>query len=326
MLSFRSALLLLTVISSYCAHAQYIGSIAHPNGKHMRFENTLIISWVGVSHDPTAKQVKIFDERGRSVVELEVLRLVPEAREVGIYDVSARPGNVIAVAAVYASKEGNKRVRPAASLLTFDFDGRLLSASALKASRQVSLLEVDEESNIWTLTDFADEGDDPATLPMVVEYTSGGLEARKVLTRGMFPFHARANVENAAIGAPSMGYDSGTLWFWLPGSTDLAIVSTNDGTSVLAKTGLPPNAGTEMRPIRVVREPSGNVVGQFYERGSDGASKSSYYSWSTSSESWSKFKPAACDGDRLIGISDHQVYLHLHDDIDRDDVCVFEAK
>jgi hypothetical protein len=82
-----------------------------------------------------------------------------------------------------------------------------------------------------------------------------------------------------------------------------------------------------MRPIRVLREPSGNMLGQFYEIGRDGASKSSYYSWSPSSESWSKFKPGACDGDRLIGVSDRrQVYLHLHDDIDRDDVCVFEAK
>jgi hypothetical protein len=173
MLSFRSALLL-TVISSYCAHAQYVGSIAQPNGKCMRFENTLIISWTLNSDDPTAKQVKIFDERGRSVVELGVLRLMPQARSVSIYDVSARPGNVIAVAAVYASKAGDNRVPPTASLLTFNFDGRLLSASELQASRQVSRLEVDDESKIWTLTDFADEGDDPATLPMLVEYTSEG--------------------------------------------------------------------------------------------------------------------------------------------------------
>jgi hypothetical protein len=247
MLSLRSSAVLLIILSSYCADAQYIGALDHAKGRQLKFENTLIISWLMVSSDdPNAKQVEIFDEFGRSLTKLDVLRLMPEAMRVSIYDVSARPGDVIAVAAVYRSKETDGRVRP--TLLTFDFGGRLLSAIALASSRQIAQLEVDDQSNIWTLTDHVDDGDDPSTLPMVVEYNSHGVEIRKVLTRVMFPLHARRIQESVSTGTVSMGHYSNTLWFWLPGSTDLVTVSTGDGGAVIAKTGLPADAANAVRP------------------------------------------------------------------------------
>jgi hypothetical protein len=327
MLPFRFGALMV-ILASCCAHAQYVGTLDHTKGRQLKLDNTLIISWILKSEDPDAKQVEIFDMLGHSLVEVNVLRLVPEARRVSIYDVSARPGGIIAVAAVYRSKEEGSLVRPAAALLLFGFDGRLLSAFALTSSRQISRLEVDDQSYIWTLADHLDDGDDPSTLPMVVEYTEAGAEARKVLTRAMFPLHVRRIEQSASIGVPSMGHDSDIFWFWLPGSTDLVTVSTRaDDRPMVAKTGLPKSVGMAIRPYHLFRMPSGEVVGQFNEKAENGTSEWSYYAWSPSVGLWAQFKPAMCDGDQLIGVNAHQqVYLHHRAGSDRVDVCTFEAK
>jgi hypothetical protein len=323
MSSLKYAAVLLIVLSSYCVRAQYIGTLGQAQKRQIKFENTVVIAWTITSDDPNAKQVEIFDRFGHSIMSASILRLVPEARDVSIYDVSARPEGIVAIAAVYGNKD--MQVRPAAALLTFDFGGRFLSAFALASSRQISRLEIDEQSNIWTLTHHAGSEDDPSGLPLIVEYTSDGLEVKTVLTRGMFPFHARRIEEGISIGVPSMGHYSDTLWFWLPGSTDLVMISTADGSSVVAKTGLP-NSSAEMHPYDVFRMPSGDILGQFNVKGSSGTLKWAYYTWSPLTESWSQFKPSSCEGDLLIGVdSRQQLYLH-YGQSGRIDICVAGEK
>ncbi|HLW85475.1 MAG TPA: hypothetical protein VKR60_09700 [Candidatus Sulfotelmatobacter sp.] len=322
MTSFRSGLLLLS-LTACLANAQYIGTLDRPIGSNSKFENGLFLSWVMKSDDPSMKQVEIFDMTGRSLADLEVLRPVPDARLVGIYDVSARPGGVIAVAAVYASKQ---QVPPTAALLLFDFGGRLLSVFALASSRQICRVEVDSQSHIWTITDHADRGEDPSTVPVVVEYSAAGEEEKRVLTRNMFPIEARRFEQSSFIGSPSIGLDSGILWFWLPRSTNLVTISTGDGKYVTVKTGLPPTE-TEITPDDVFRLDSGDLVGQFIERGKDGTLRSVYYKWSLSTGWWSKFKPSACDGDRLTGVNGKkQVYTHYRAESRAADICTYQLR
>jgi hypothetical protein len=200
-------LAMLITTAGCCVYAQDIGSIEHQRNRRMKFENGLIVSWSVLSENASLNQVDIFDDHGSPVTSLNALRPVQDAQSVSISDVSARSGRLIAVAAVYASKEGNQRVRPAAALLLFDFSGRLLSAFALQPWRQISRLVVDEASNVWTLAAHADDKD-PSTVPLLVEYKATGVIAKELLARSMFPLHASSTEQNAMIGSPSMGYDA----------------------------------------------------------------------------------------------------------------------
>jgi hypothetical protein len=303
--------------------AQNIGTIDYMQKGWMKSENGLIISWQVGSKDSTAEQVRIFDRQGHPITSLNVLRLVPDAQRVSIYDVSARQGRAIAVSAVYTNKEGNRRVRPAAALLLFDLNGRLLSFFSLAPSREILRLAVDEDSNVWTLAAHADDKD-PATMPMVVEYTVDGGIAKELLTRNAFPFDAAEIRESAAIGRSSMGYEGGSLWFWLPGSTDLVTIHPEGATSTM-KTGMPRGVeGQYEIPVSVFRETSGNVVAEFREGHDTAKLGFAYYTWSPSN-SWTRFKPGICDGDWLIGVSDkEQVYVGQGPN--RNNICTFTPR
>jgi hypothetical protein len=320
--SLRSAMFLLVIVASCCA-----GAHDQPPNRTLKSENGLVIWWTVASSDANANQIEISDDQGHAVAALRVLRHVREARRVSIYDVSARE-NLIAIAAVYQSKEGDRQVRPAASLLLFSFEGQLLSAFALDPSHVIRRLVLDDHANIWTLTDHADSNVNPATVPMVVEYTREGAVSRQLLTRNMFPFHASDTRESTAIGAPVMGYDSGVVWFWLPGSTDFVTISTSDGKATMMKTELPKKTGRKEVPLGIARESSGNVVLQVREdddqRRPEVSSEVAYYRWSPSTQSWSQFRPGTCESGRLIGVSDKgQVYLHNR--AGQPSYCVFGA-
>ncbi len=315
----RSVIVLLAIFWSNCASAQQYAHL------RLKAENSLVIAWDGASTDADENQITVSDVEGHPVTTLNVLRPVQEARRVGIYDVSAR-GNLIAVAAVYGSKQGNRQVHPVASLLLFDFSGRLLSAFALEPSREIELLAIDGRSNIWTLTDGAGTGVDPSTVPMVVEYSPEGKIVREVLKRNLFPFHATFNRQDIDIGSPAMGYSSGVVWFWLPGSTDFVTISTSDAKATVMKTQLPKKAGRKEMPLSVARESSGNVLLQVREDDDqlrpEVQSEVAYYSWSPSTNAWSQFKPGACEPGRLIGVSD-KGQVHLHYEAGRTTNCIF---
>lgn len=313
----KSAILVLAFTTCYAyAHEQSVP-------RQLKSENDLIISWEPLSTDARANQVDISDEQGHPVAGLNVLGLVPDALRVSIYDVSAHTP-VIAVAAVYESKQGNRQVRPTASLLLFNFNGQLLSAFALEPSHAIARLAVDDKSNIWTLTEFADTNVDPSTVPMVVEYTAEGRIARELLTRNMFPFHASDLREDPEIGAAAMGYDAGVVWFWLPGSTDFVSITTSNGKIAMVKTQLPKKAGRNAVPLSIAREPSGNLVAQVGENDEQGKRVIAHYTWSPAT-AWLQFKPTKCEGNRLIGIGDKGQIYHSYQG-DHTEVCIFRSR
>jgi hypothetical protein len=208
---------------------------------------------------------------------------------------------VIAVAAVFVSKKGKSQVPPVASILSFDFGGHLVSAFAMRSYQEVTRLAVDESGNIWTLTANSD-GRDPASVPMVIEYSPDGLIVGEFLNRSMFPLHATSTRENSRIGAVWMGYDSGILWFWLPGSTELVTIATQNSSRdpVILKTGLPVRTN-QSPPNAVFREASGNIVAEFREINESGT-RITYFRWTATTNSWAQYGPGNCDGRLLTGI------------------------
>jgi hypothetical protein len=316
--------LLVAIVSATALHAQSIGSttVNYGQPRATKAENGLIISWV--AGNAGTGQVDIFDEHGNPMTSFNALRPVEEAREVSIYDVSARPGSAIAVAAVYTSMAGNLVVPPAAALLLFDFNGRLRSAYALPPSAQIEKLVVDESSNIWILTDnFSDT--DPPDVPMIVEYTQEGSVIRELLPHSVLWSHGAAPRESSATGIITMGCESGVVWVWLPGSTDLVTISAKDGALTRAQTQLPKKDKHNLVPLDVSREPSGEIIGVFRDEGETGGSDLAYYMWSPSTRLWSSFRPGQCDGERLLGIGNAgEIYAGFGDRAG--DICAFQPK
>ena len=321
----HDSLIFVTICGASYFYAQSTGILENTRLKQMKSENGLILSWQPGSTDAKAKQAEVFDEDGHSIASLNILRLVPEAERVSIWDVSARPGHMIAVAAVY--RKADHHLRPVPTLLLFDFSGRLLSAFALEPSREILRLAVDDKSHVWTITSSSDNKD-PSTVPMVVEYTPAGLISRELLTRDKFPFHAREMQDTLANGPAFMGYDSGGLWFWLPGSTELVTISAADGRSAIVKTQLPMQMGRgSWVPMKIVHESSGRLVAQVRQDRGQGEPKISNYSWSAAT-GWSKLEPGSCEGGFLIGASEKGLlYLQYEQgSIGHARICKFEPQ
>jgi hypothetical protein len=302
-----AAIITTILAGSICSPAQQAPFNADPSkhklehelrSRRWKVENGLMVSWFAQSfaqpRDTAKSEVEIFDEQGRSLAKIPVLQRIQEASSVAIYDVSVRPNQMIAVSAVCTRRAGE---RPADALLVFDFNGQLLSAFALAPSREVFRIELDDKSNIWTITTHSD-GKNPSGIPMVVEYDTRGNILRELLTRSMFPLHAEIMKEARTIGRVSSGYDSGVFWFWLPGSTELVTIRTDDGDVSITKTGLPQG---KVVPMRMVREASGTVVAEVQDYQNDGTFHRAYDVWSPAVNSWSPFNPSECGVHRLIG-------------------------
>lgn len=280
------------------AQAQVVGSIQDFKTRGWaKAEDGLILSWQLKSEDATERQVSISDGQGRLITSLKLLKIVPSAASAWVYDVSARPGGFIAVAADYVSKEGSQRLRPASALLLFNFDGTLLSFFSLAPWRAIERLEIDDQSNIWTLTSIAEEGKDPAKCSMLVEYTPNGDVVKELLARNLFPLHAGEIQGNSTIGFTHMGYDRAGLWFWLPGSEVFVTIPSSGGEPKIVKTGLPGGDVFEVQ-TNMTREESGDLVGQFRE-GPMG--RDAYYRWSPSTKSWIASQAGECNGGWLVG-------------------------
>jgi hypothetical protein len=311
---------IVVVLGAATLLAQTVGTYTSPNGEPMRqlkTENGLIIShgW-GPATDSGAGRVDIYDAHLRKLVSLDVLSPIEGAHGVSVYDASARHDGTIAVAGVYSREENTKKI-VATGLLLFDFNGRLRSAFAVNPQWGVRRVELDEKGNIWTLTDNFFRNDAP-TAPMIVEYSAEGKVVRELLPRHELwpqepPENSAAYREMAAgsdLGT-TMGYDAGTVWFWLPGATTLVTISSVDGKVSIAQTGLPQRENHSAILEHATRDSSGDLVGKF--RPMPGVQEVPYYAWwSPSNGKWSRFEPGECAG-WPIGSSDAgMLYAEYH--------------
>jgi hypothetical protein len=271
-------------------------------------ENGLLITWHrGISTDALSSTVYVFDKQGSPYVDIDVLKLAPEAKSVSIYDVSVQPDKLIAVAAVYV-RAGD--VPPAAALLLLDGKGNLLRADALAPAREISLLAVDEQLNTWTLV-AGSEGDEAPNPPLVVEYNEQGVPIREVLPRSLFPLHQEAIYEAPPLGAAVAGYSEGNFWFWLPKSTDFVTIRTVDG-AVLSRTqtGYPTVAGANVMPLQFASD-GAKLIAQTRVEQTGSKAKVGHFVWSPNTKTWTSFV-SDCGNHRLIGTEGNEpVYIHF---------------
>src|ERR1700722_497110 len=305
------ALLIFGLSVLRCDATQWNGSIANrPMDEWVKAENGLILIWDRANaKSAEASMIKIFDNQGQPLVSFEILGLVPGATISAAHDVSAVRDKIVAVSATYVNGQNGV---PAAVLLIFDFKGKLISATALDPSREISYLAVDDDSKVWTVP-FSAGGKDLKDVPMVVEYDSQGNVAREVLTRNLFPAHATNIKQNSLDGAVAVGCVSDVFWVWLPSSTDLVEIRTKDGVvTKRTTTGLPSAESGSVVPLSVAREASGAIIAQVRipAKESGGKSTLAEYKWSPASGSWTEINPVPCNGARLIGIhGTEQTYL-----------------
>src|SRR5437870_3820797 len=106
----------LTLTLAALAQAQDLVHLdSHSN--RLKVQNGQFISWENVSTDPSANQVKIYSKQGSLLTTIPILRLVPEALRVTIFDVATNPSGMVTIAAVYGREQGKL---PASTLLYFD--------------------------------------------------------------------------------------------------------------------------------------------------------------------------------------------------------------
>jgi len=262
----------------------------------VKAENGLIIGWRRASEDRATQQISIFDMQGKFLIGLTPLRLVPEAKRATIYDVSALPGRLIAVAVVYRKSEDTA---PAASLLYFDFQqGSPLLALALDPSREVLRLTVDDDSDVWTLTEGVGEKK-PSEQPMIVGYGPSGDVLKEVGKRSEFPLS-----ENQEDGA-GFGHTRDSIWFWLPGSTDFVTIKSHDTSLNRFVTGRPNQSPLETT-VRAVRTEKGTLLAEILSSEDElHRGHFNFFSRSATTNEWKPFSPP-CSPCTLIGTDNGQ--------------------
>lgn len=293
MRTFLAGLVMLALNHSALAQQVHIPSAYSA----VKVENGLVIGWKATSKDPAERQVDLYDRDGRLLLGLAPLRFVPEAQSAGISDVSGLPGQVVVVAAVFS--KGDSFV-PAASLLYFDFQGRLLLSLALAPSREVKRVTVDTESNVWTLTEGAG-GQNPADVPMVVGYKLSGKPFKELFKRSEFPLHASLTQENADVGVPGFGHTSNRIWFWLPGSTDL-VTFKPDGTSIKQETTSLPRESPHESTMKALLTDEGSVVVEIIGDQNPGRGRLGFFSKPASSARWKSFDATCVNPCLLVGV------------------------
>jgi hypothetical protein len=315
-----SSCVLAVLFSHFSLLGQNAGSIPNwPLGTWLKAENGLVLNWQRqLATDTASSTIHIYDNAGNSLLNFDILKLVPDAKAVSIYDVSARKNALVAVGAIYVK---GSDARPAGALLLFNFKGQLQSAIAL---REILLLELDEDLNVWTLLPETG-GLDTSQSYFVAEYDRNGNFKQELVRRDSIPTHAEQILQNATAGAAAIGYDSTahSFWFWLPVTTDLVSIDTTTGAVARTKTGLPSSKDYKIWPLQMGREASKAVVATVGVQPFSSTEKAqlAYYVWSPESNAWSQFSPGECGDSLLIGIRDN-VHTYFRADNSRS-LCTF---
>ena len=303
---------IITFLSTLALTAWMSAQIASiPGGYDMaKAENGMVVEWQLSSESRNATQVGIYDNRGKLVVALSPLQLVPEAKRVTISDISMLPGNIIAMSALFLKADNTV---PAGSLLCFDFQGNLLSAVALSRSRLIRYLTVDSDANIWTLT-WASGGQKPSEASLIAAYRPTGENLKELFKRSDFPVHAVTTKENQTLGVVGFGHTSNEVWFWLPGSNELVTFRASDSSFHRFDTGLP-HLSSDEAPLKVVLTNSGTLLMETWGRqNSTGIGQRYLFARHAASKSWQQFYPP-CSGCILAGANnDKAVFMKTQGD------------
>ncbi len=308
-MGFASKLVLALAFSSTLLLSEQVGTFAYQRPSRLAVEDGLMISIT------ESQVVEIHDLTGRLLVGIDPLQnrpdTLPDATAVSVHDASVKKDQAIAIAAVFTKPDAP----PQARLLIYDSSGGLKSSVPLPSSREIARLAFDDQQNIWTMTLGSGFDEKPSNVPMIVEYDSSGKELRTLLTRDAFPIHAKMNRGSLDHGFTTLGYDHGTLWFWMPESNDLVNIQTDTGVFERVKTSEPP-LPKGIGPLMLFRvSPQTYVLKTTHNGAAQGLSGRPLYIWSSDTKEWQHIDyPAGCrEGYTVLGVLDGDLLFINYD-------------
>ncbi|MEW5974163.1 MAG: hypothetical protein AB1898_00010 [Acidobacteriota bacterium] len=204
-------------------------------GKRSRLKarQDLLIRTV-IRGNPDEDQLEVYNRDGSRKLSLNLLKSLPEARSLAIWDFSIGQSGLLAVGAVARSEKDEL----SSHLLIYDLSGQLLSAARLPAGKEVRKLEVDEDDSIWVMG-AGSGGKDPKEVAMITRFGREGQVLEEFLPRSQFSLHAKSTEEAPEVGGRiSFGLTKELVWMWLPPGQ--LVTLRKDGSDVqIADTGLP---------------------------------------------------------------------------------------
>lgn len=164
-----------------------------------------------------------------------------------------------------------------------------------KALQVLAKLAVDEQSNVWTLTEGT-TGKDASTVPLLVEYDSTGTVVQELLKRSQFP--ADADIVHTDIGMVGFGYVNGAIWFWTPASQDFVTVDVRNGSFTKVHTGMPNQFPAEA-PMGTFRDGDSLVSLILGAPKPHSPGTWGIFRWSPT-QGWSRIQPVECQEQKLL--------------------------
>ncbi|SPE43543.1 exported hypothetical protein [Candidatus Sulfopaludibacter sp. SbA3] len=205
----RSLIFLVIALGQSQAQTVFHSLLPAPRG--LRLSDHLLVHW-----NPDA--IEAFDRDGRRVLGINVPKLLPSAKKISIDDIAVRRDRLLAVAAVTREKDD----RTQAWLLYVGWDGELVRAVELDASKEIGWLEFDEAGDLWALTDYLGrkvqkdtiEAGIPCPLgPLIQVYDAEGKVVKSLLKQADFPEGLQ---ESPTKGQVTFGLTGDKVWFWQP--------------------------------------------------------------------------------------------------------------
>jgi hypothetical protein len=151
--------------------------------------------------------IDVFDREGRRVVALDVLAQIPGAAEVTLDDISIGTGRQLVAGATVRKADGDLQDM----LLYFTWEGLLERSLSIPPEQEINNLDLDEDGNVWTLTDYLGREDD-TNGPLIFVYDRMGHLVKGLLRRT--DYRAGFNEGPTKGGLAGFGLTPEGAWFW----------------------------------------------------------------------------------------------------------------
>jgi hypothetical protein len=168
---------------------------------------------------PSRDSIEVFDREGRRVARVDVLGQLPGAAEVTLDDVSVRETRPIVAGVTIRKADGGLEDM----LLYFTWEGLLDRSVSIPPEQEINNIELDENGNVWTLTDYSGRPDDDTTGPLIFVYDHTGHLMKALLRRTDYPAGFKEGPLTG--GLVGFGLTQDGLWFWQPARRRMTVVN-----------------------------------------------------------------------------------------------------